>query len=220
MAGPDRVTRRGIIVFEGEELDPLSLDAAELKNLESRLIQDKEILSTMLQRQDLAEDLRGTSWKEEVKLKIRTRKRQLDAIQAEYTRRKEITPSIETYAFKAVLQLYGEEGLKEVEKLARKLRNEDASLPERDKSYLEKEYGLRKAMCDTKIKYKVKREAVDAIEYMKARGRNVSGLQAYRCPFCRQWHVGHKPVKWRDPLPGDEKSIRRRMGQLSRMESN
>lgn len=190
---PDRVTNSGMVVFEGENFDLSIMEEADLTVLESRIIQDKEILSVMLGRKDLEEHLFGTGWKAEVKLRIKLRKRQLDAVRAEFIRRKNAIPPDENYAFQAVYLLLGADVLQQVKDKARELRLQDTSLYERDDSEIRKEgAGLRKSMCGEKVRHTSKRKANEHIEEMKARGINVANLNVYKCPFCRKWHVGHR----------------------------
>jgi hypothetical protein len=178
---PDRVTKNSL-VFEGESFNLSLMEESDLKNLESRLIQDKEVLSVMLGRKDLEEDLFGTGWKPEVKLKIRLRKRQLDAVQAEFIKRRKAIPPDDFYAFQAVFLLYGKEALQQVKDKARELRVNETSLFERDDDTIRREGpGLRKSMCGEKVPHPTKRKATDHIEEIKARGENTTNLNVYKC---------------------------------------
>lgn len=189
---PDRLTKNSL-VFEGENFDLSLMEDGDLANLESRIIQDKEVLSVMLGRKDLEEDLFGTGWKTGVKLKIKLRKRQLDAVRAEFIRRKAAVPPDDFYAFQAVFLILGKEVLQQVKDKARELRLKETSLFDRDDDVLRKEGpGLRKSMCGEKIRHTSKRKATDHIEEIKARDEDASNLNVYKCPFCRKWHVGHK----------------------------
>jgi hypothetical protein len=52
-------------------------------------------------------------------------------------------------------------------------------------------------MCGTKVPYYSNNSAAGAIKRMKERGFDVPGfkLRAYRCPYCKAWHVGHTKLR-------------------------
>lgn len=50
---------------------------------------------------------------------------------------------------------------------------------------------LRKKACESKNRYAFRSEAEDAIAACAAHG--TYGLHAYRCPYCKGWHLTSKP---------------------------
>lgn len=58
------------------------------------------------------------------------------------------------------------------------------------------------SMCAGKREYPDKRAAKEAIRSLCAAGRShKSTLNAYKCLFCQQWHVGHNYKSYRTPPP-------------------
>ena len=53
-----------------------------------------------------------------------------------------------------------------------------------------KEAALRKKACESKNRYHSRTEAEEAIAACAAHGTR--GLHAYRCDFCKGWHLTHK----------------------------
>lgn len=47
--------------------------------------------------------------------------------------------------------------------------------------------------CERKRGYRVQQDAAAVLVRMTAQGLDVDGVTAYRCPFCRRWHLGHVP---------------------------
>lgn len=80
---------------------------------------------------------------------------------------------------------------------------------------------IRDQVCTGKRKHLTKRRAQEAIRDIRASGRAVGKLKAYRCPFCNGlWHVGHRPpadiltslrdrLKWIDGESGEDDSVSR-----------
>jgi len=60
---------------------------------------------------------------------------------------------------------------------------------------------VRRAACSGKVKHKTEQEARRALSYLM-RGPNYDGQQlvAYRCQFCRQFHLGHVPYAVRQAI--------------------
>lgn len=50
---------------------------------------------------------------------------------------------------------------------------------------------IRRKRCGTKQQFATQQAALGAIVAL-ARKTGVKGLTPYRCPFCRQYHFGHK----------------------------
>lgn len=50
-----------------------------------------------------------------------------------------------------------------------------------------------RAACERKRRYRVQQDATAVLDRMTAQGEPVDGVTAYRCPFCRGWHLGHVP---------------------------
>jgi hypothetical protein len=60
---------------------------------------------------------------------------------------------------------------------------------------------LRRNACGNKVRHLTAIAARAAIrrqvQRLQSTGAVVGHLQAYRCPFCHGWHVGHsKKVRW------------------------
>ena len=58
----------------------------------------------------------------------------------------------------------------------------------------------RQRACVDKVQYARKDARRIAREYRDGK-RWCSGgwcITAYRCRFCKKWHIGHHPLKWRD----------------------
>jgi len=49
----------------------------------------------------------------------------------------------------------------------------------------------RRHACEGKRPYPSQAEAVRSAHSLRSEG--VEGIGTYRCPWCRQWHVGHMP---------------------------
>ena len=60
---------------------------------------------------------------------------------------------------------------------------------ERDEEH--RETALRNKACSSKNRYATRDEAQDAIAACAAHGRG--GLSAYRCPYCKGWHLTSHP---------------------------
>lgn len=43
--------------------------------------------------------------------------------------------------------------------------------------------------CEGKRPYRTKKQAKAALRYIKTKGSRPG--EAYRCPVCEQWHIGH-----------------------------
>jgi len=61
---------------------------------------------------------------------------------------------------------------------------------------------IRKKQCTGKKQYMNRPIAWQAVYAMKRKSQ--TGLSIYKCSFCNQWHIGHKPtnykqrrIKWR-----------------------
>lgn len=52
----------------------------------------------------------------------------------------------------------------------------------------------RSHTCTRKIRYDTKRRALREKKNMKRGGKFVKYLHVYRCPFCREFHLGHKAM--------------------------
>jgi hypothetical protein len=56
---------------------------------------------------------------------------------------------------------------------------------------------LRRKQCTGKRQYATEQEARYAI-YKGRQAGNLNGhLRAYKCSFCKQWHIGHVKHKYR-----------------------
>jgi hypothetical protein len=53
---------------------------------------------------------------------------------------------------------------------------------------------IRRQQCGRKIKYHTRHEAATAA-YKSEQKFKDGWMDAYKCPFCKCWHVGHTP-KW------------------------
>lgn len=52
---------------------------------------------------------------------------------------------------------------------------------------------LRRKQCEGKIRYASTESAVNGIRLLHRKYGHRGQLKAYRCPFCRYWHIGHAP---------------------------
>ena len=51
----------------------------------------------------------------------------------------------------------------------------------------------KKKKCGRKVRYPDSEKAeTAALHLMKVRGTHIS---AYKCPYCRYWHIGHTPYE-------------------------
>lgn len=186
--------RDGKIGYKGTEYSLPLLSAEELKILDLELKEDKQLLTEILQRNDL-EELEG-EWRREVKGTISVRKRQLVAICIDFLRRKKLTRPLENFAFSAVYELLGMDVLAKVKEKARELQEaarKNTSPMKEEREYIPLMVPNEEKMCTNKVKHKDRSSANGQIEDMKIHNRNTRGVNAYLCPFCGFYHVGHKP---------------------------
>ncbi|EAY0359032.1 hypothetical protein B2J38_16715 [Salmonella enterica] len=52
---------------------------------------------------------------------------------------------------------------------------------------------LRRKQCSGKIRFASAEDAVRRIQILHRKYGHRGQLQAYHCPFCKGWHVGHAP---------------------------
>jgi hypothetical protein len=54
---------------------------------------------------------------------------------------------------------------------------------------------IRRRQCGDKVAHQTKADALRLVNVLwrKDGGR----MNAYRCPWCHKWHVGHKPLRGR-----------------------
>ena len=57
----------------------------------------------------------------------------------------------------------------------------------------EREAALRRKACESKNRYACESDAQVAIRSCAEHG--TTGLHAYRCPYCKGWHLTSKPVR-------------------------
>ena len=50
----------------------------------------------------------------------------------------------------------------------------------------------RERMCTSKVPFSSRREAASASSHRRGTGGQLS---SYHCPYCDQWHLGHKRAK-------------------------
>jgi hypothetical protein len=50
----------------------------------------------------------------------------------------------------------------------------------------------RKSACTGKIPHHSKQSALDHFHQMKRNGKEIYGLEVYRCQFCGFYHLGHR----------------------------
>jgi hypothetical protein len=50
----------------------------------------------------------------------------------------------------------------------------------------------RKKACESKRRYDTRREAQAHIQRLIKQGAAPRLMNAYRCPHCKGWHVGHR----------------------------
>lgn len=196
----DRVGVEGKMTFNGQDYNLHKMDAEGLKLLEIEISQDKDMLGLMLQRRDLDKAMKKdedySDWKISTQVKIAIRKRQISTIHAEFIRRKQQMPPLDNYAFSAIYELYGREALDIVKEKASELRDKQIELYQRSDQSIAKDIGLKRSMCDGKIRHDSKKGATGQIEQMRARKMGVDGMKAYQCPFCNGWHIGHSVNRW------------------------
>lgn len=53
----------------------------------------------------------------------------------------------------------------------------------------------RAQACDGKQAHNTQAQALDHMHSLIRNG--AAHLRVYRCRFCRKWHVGHPPRRWR-----------------------
>jgi lipopolysaccharide biosynthesis regulator YciM len=46
---------------------------------------------------------------------------------------------------------------------------------------------IRRKACGSKVKY--------STDNLAKRAAYLTQMHAYKCPFCKQWHIGHRPSK-------------------------
>lgn len=49
---------------------------------------------------------------------------------------------------------------------------------------------IRRKACGSKKPYP---DQTTAVAHLIASGWAKDGVHTYKCPFCRQWHLGHRP---------------------------
>lgn len=63
----------------------------------------------------------------------------------------------------------------------------------REKKQAERESHLRYKACERKKRYPNKMDAQEALEACKRHGSR--DLHIYQCPYCKGYHLTHKPTK-------------------------
>ena len=64
---------------------------------------------------------------------------------------------------------------------------------------------VRKKACVGKKPYTSQTEAVNAMRGMLATKAATPGtISSYKCQFCKKWHVGHNPAKYKNWLRRQE----------------
>jgi len=195
MSETDVVRKNGTFRYRGKEVVLAEKSYHELLIMLAEIKQERSILQAMLEREDLAEE--GGNWQKDVTVLLGLRTRQLQLVEADIARRKGLAKSVESFILAAVNELYGHEAWAAVERRAQELwvlhMEEVNPTPIRSEE-------TRKVMCGNKIPYLTERRANESLEQMKSRGKDVSRVRAYECPYCGYWHVGHSQrggIRWR-----------------------
>lgn len=186
----------GVIEIDGNTYNLRKLERDELKNIQTALEADIDNINSQLSKRDVEAGIVGEYdygiWRIKARLAINIKRRQITFIHAEFLRRKRLTPPLSDFAFAAVHQLYGEDARLAVEETARALQAEYVTRVNRLGMPVGSGRKDRRRVCGNKTGHPYKKDALAAIKSLEQDNQDTDGMVVYQCPFCAQWHTGHK----------------------------
>lgn len=194
----DWLGQGGVMRVGGINYHLPSLEADELAGLENLLSQEADDIRSQLAERDVEGLLTGSllyevlAWRNRARHALRLRKRQMAAIHTEFSRRKTLLPSLDSFAWQAILEVCGKALYDQVRERARLLQDA-LRIDMSRRAGVPLDYGPAQRVHDNKIRYESQDDGVAAIVIMEKDGLDVRNMSCYGpCPFCGGFHIGHK----------------------------
>jgi len=195
----DWVGAGGLLKVHGVEHYLPTMSPGDLNALHTSLALEADLIRNKLAEREVEQAVAGSlaydtmMWRNRARFALNMKKKQMSAIHAEFSRRKSNVPPVDEYAFTAVVQLWGQEGLEQALALARSMQSERAREIVRTGRAISHRLADRKDVCGAKIPYETKELGLDTLDGMGRGGADTFGMVVYGpCPWCGKYHIGHK----------------------------